>query len=58
MNQANTLCLVAYTYLMGHIAYVLCFGLNTYNFGGWGPTMIMVSGPLVGYALGRIWTRQ
>lgn len=57
MNQANTLLLVAYVYLMGHMGYVLCFGLNTYNLGGWGPMMIMMVGPIVGYALGRIWQR-
>ena len=55
MNQANTLCLVALIIIMAAIANILCFGLNPDHLGGWGPTMLMVTTPLVAYGLGRTW---
>lgn len=58
MNQANTLCLVALVIVMGSLANVLCFGVNTGNIGGYGPAMLMMVGPVVGYALGRIWSKK
>ena len=55
MNQANTLCLVAIILLVAQLANTFCFGLNPTHLGGWGPAMIMTCGPVIGYALGRIW---
>ena len=55
MNQANTLCLVAILLVLGRLAYVLCFGLNPYHLGGWGPAMMIVLLPLASYGLGRLW---
>lgn len=56
MNQANTLCLVALVVVMYSLGRVLCFGLNPGNLGGYGPAGLMMVMPLVGYALGRLWS--
>lgn len=51
MNQANTICLLAVLYLMGHIGYQLC--ITDTQLGGWILVGIMAALPLATYALGR-----
>lgn len=55
MRQANTVCLIAILFFMSMLAGELCFGLNPSHLGGWGPAMMMLTLPLVAYALGRVW---
>ena len=58
MNKANTLCLISLVLVMYALAQVICFGLNTGNLGGYGPAGLMMAMPVVGYALGRLWTSK
>lgn len=56
MNQANTVCLIAIVLMLAKLASILCFGLNPYHLGGWGPAMLIAGLPVVSYCLGRMYS--
>jgi len=57
MNQANTLCLISWMIVLTVLGIELCFDQDS-TLGGWGPVMLMVAGPLIGYMLGRLFFKR
>lgn len=53
MKGAIWFCILSATWLIAHISYILCYTVNDQALGGHLPFLMLVTGPLLGVALGR-----